>query len=220
MFDNIKAIIFDLDGTLADSVPAIKDAVNEVRASLGEPLLDEKGVLEGLNKGVQFLVDTTLVGKAHQNDDDYRARMLDLYVEAYSKTYTNTKKTYDGFDKVFEYLRSKNIKIAILSNKSDDFVAVLAGQLAKKGTFSATVGPTDTVTTKPNPALTRRALEKLGVDASECVMVGDSEIDILTAKNAGLRFIGAGWGYRGRKFLEEHGADAVADTPLDLISMI
>lgn len=220
MFDNIKAIIFDLDGTLADSVPAIKDAVNEVRAYLGEPLLDEKGVLEGLNKGVQFLVDTTLVGKNHKNDDDYRARMLNLYVEAYSKTYTNTKKTYDGFDKVFEYLKSKNIKIAILSNKSDDFVAVLAGQLAKKGTFSATVGPTDTVTTKPNPALTRRALEKLGVGASECVMVGDSEIDILTAKNAGLRFIGAGWGYRGRKFLEEHGANAVADTPLDLISMI
>ena len=220
MLENVKAVLFDLDGTLADSVPSIRLAVNEVRRSLGLSELDYAGVIQGINRGVAFLVETTIVDDAHKGDKDYLDRMIELYTNAYSKTYTNTKETYEGFDKVFDHLKSKNIKIGVLSNKSDEFVAVLAGQLAKKGTFSATVGPTDTVTTKPNPALTERALKKLGVTREECVMVGDSEIDMLTAKNAGLRFIGAGWGYRGRKFLEENGATLVADKPIDLISLI
>lgn len=220
MIKGKKALIFDLDGTLTDSIWAIRDAVNDVRAQLGKDGLDYDGVKAGINNGARQLVVVTVADEARRDDVEYIDRLTERYLEAYKKSYLHTTEPYDGMREAIEELKARGYRLAVLSNKPDAFVREIVEGMFGEGVFELLMGAHDSLV-KPDPELTREAVERLGgVKTEDCVFIGDSDVDIMTARNASMTSIGVAWGYRGREFLESFGADAVIDHPSELTAVL
>ncbi len=221
MITGKKALIFDLDGTVADTIWAIREAINQVRDELGHPQLSYDEVKAGVNNGARNLVKTTVVDDDHREDDAYIDHALDLYIAAYGRTYPMTDEPYEGMREAVAELKSRGYRIGMLSNKPDEFVRVLAENLFGKDTFEVARGPVSDIV-KPDPRLTREVLDLLdpALRAEDCIMIGDSDVDIMTGKYAGMTVIGVAWGYRGHEFLVENGADVVIDAPAELCEVI
>ncbi len=222
MKNNIKALIFDLDGTVADTIWAIRAAINEVRKELGLTALNYEEVRAGVNNGARILVKTTLIDDAHRNDDEYIDRALALYLAAYGRTYSMTDEPYEGMREALKELKARGYRIGMLSNKPDEFVRGLADNLFGKDIFEVARGPVSDIV-KPDPRLTLEVLAELDpeIKPEECAMIGDSDVDIMTGKNAGMTVVGCAWGYRGREYLEkfEPYADVIIDKPIELINI-
>lgn len=220
MIKGKKALIFDLDGTLTDSIWAIRDAVNDVRAQLGKDELSYDGVKAGINNGARQLVVVTVADEARRDDVEYIDRLTERYLEAYKKSYLHTTEPYDGMREAIEELKARGYRLAVLSNKPDAFVREIVEGMFGEGVFELLMGAHDSLV-KPDPELTREAVERLGgVKTEDCVFIGDSDVDIMTARNASMTSIGVAWGYRGREFLESFGADAVIDHPSELTAVL
>lgn len=220
MIKGKKALIFDLDGTLTDSIWAIRDAVNDVRAQLGKDELSYDGVKAGINNGARQLVVVTVADEARRDDVEYIDRLTERYLEAYKKSYLHTTEPYDGMREAIEELKARGYRLAVLSNKPDAFVREIVEGMFGEGVFELLMGAHDSLV-KPDPELTREAVERLGgVNTEDCVFIGDSDVDIMTARNASMTSIGVAWGYRGREFLESFVADAVIDHPSELTAVL
>lgn len=215
----IRAIIFDLDGTLANTIPAIREGLNLTMKLYGYPEHTDAEVLTFINNGARELVRRAMP-EALRSDEKTVSRVLADYDMLYATTYHHTNRTYDGIPKVVSALHARGLGIAVLSNKQDVFVKRLCAQLLPAGACDVAQGVVEGKPTKPDPYLSRLVAERLGVDTSECVMVGDSDVDVKTARAAGMAHIGVSWGYRDRAFLRENGAEAIADTPTQLLDMI
>ena len=222
MKNTVKALIFDLDGTVADTIWAIRAAVNQVRAELGLCDLNYDEVRAGLNNGARNLVKVTIVDEAHREDDAYIDHALSLYLAAYARTYTQTDEPYEGMREALAGLKARGYRLAMLSNKPDRFVRVLADKLFGDGVFEVARGPVSNIV-KPDPRLSLEVLAELdpALRPEDCAMIGDSDIDILTAKNAGMAVVGCAWGYRGREYLENftQKADIIIDKPIELLNI-
>ncbi len=220
MFKNKKAIIFDFDGTLADTLWAIRDASNITREKMGLPELTYEDVRAGINNGVRNLVKSTIVTPEKQNDDAFIDETVKIYNAAYTETYLSTDTPYDGIMDAVKELKSRGYRLAVLSNKTDNFVKDLVKSIFGTELFEVVKGPSSRIV-KPDPRLTLETLAELdpALTPDECVLIGDSDVDVATAKNAGLAVIGAAWGYRGRELLERIGADVVIDTPFDIVGL-
>ena len=220
MFKNKKAVIFDFDGTLADTLWAIRDASNIAREKMGLSPITYEDVRAGINNGVRNLVKASIVPEDKRNDDAYIDASVKIYNEAYSTTYLNTDVPYDGILDAVNELKARGYKLAVLSNKSDNFVKDLTKSIFGTELFSVAKGPSSRIV-KPNPELTLETLAELdpALTPEDCVLIGDSDVDIATAKNAGMPVIGAAWGYRGRALLEKKGADVVIDTPFEIVGL-
>ncbi len=221
MITGKKALIFDLDGTVADTIWAIREAINQVRDELGLPRLSYDEVKAGVNNGARNLVKTTVVDDAHREDDAYIDRALGLYIAAYGRTYPMTDEPYEGMREAVAELKSRGYRIGMLSNKPDEFVRVLAENLFGKDVFEVARGPVSDIV-KPDPRLTLEVLGLLDPSLSpeDCVMIGDSDVDVMTGRNAGMTVVGVAWGYRGREYLEDFGTDVVIDHPSELCRVI
>ena len=221
MSSNIKAVIFDLDGTLADTLWEIREGVNNTRAELGLPPASYDDVKNGLNVGVRHLVKTTVADPARADDEEYINDVQRRYVAAYGKVFHKTEKPYDGVYETVMALKNKGIKLAVLSNKPDQFVKVLSAKLLGDDTFCVLRGPVEGGARKPDPALTLEVLGCISKDIkpSECAFVGDSNVDIETAKNAGMYSVAVTWGYRDRAFLEKYIPDMIIDSPDELLKL-
>ncbi len=221
MFKNIKAVIFDLDGTLADTIWEIREGANAARAEVGLPPISYDDVKRGINAGVRHLVKASIIDPSRADDEAHIDDMQRRYVAAYGRVFDKTEKPYDGLTEVVAELRKRGFKLAVLSNKPDKFVRVLATKLFGEDTFVTAKGPADGGARKPDPALTLAVMREIGptLTPCECVFVGDSNVDIETAKNAGMYSVGVSWGYRGREFLEKYYPDEIIDTPEELLKL-
>ena len=220
MIKGKKALIFDLDGTLTDSIWSIREAVNDVRAQLGKDGLDYDGVKAGINNGARRLVVVTVADEDRRDDDEYVDRLTEMYLEAYKKSYLHTTEPYEGMREAIEELKARGYRLGVLSNKPDGFVREIVEGMFGEGVFELLKGAHDGLV-KPDPELTREAVRELGgVTAEECVFIGDSDVDVMTARNAGMTAVGVSWGYRGRAFLEECGCDAIVDHPSELTDVL
>ena len=216
----IKAVIFDLDGTLANTISALREVVNLTMKKYGYPTHTDADILRFINNGARELIRRAMPQEKRE-DEALVSQVLEDYGAAYQSVCLLTDRTYDGIPEVIRELREKNgLKIGVLSNKQDAMVRMLIGQLLPKGSCDWAQGVTPTLPTKPDPVLSRRVAEALGVLPEECVMVGDSDVDIRTATLAGMHHIGVSWGYRDEAFLREHGAARIAHSPCELIPMI
>lgn len=210
----MKAILFDFDGTIADTIPVLTEAVNRTLAEFGFP---GHGTVKGfINHGARELMRGALP-KELQKDEALLDRAFALYEQNYRKIYLHNDKPYAGIYQAMEAIRP-HAKIGILSNKPDEMTQGLAKQLFPNGQIDAAVGFEDGKPGKPDPYLARKIADRLGVRLSDCLLVGDSDVDVETAKNAGMEFVGAGWGFIGTKALYAAGADRVAATPGDLFA--
>ena len=220
MIKGKKALIFDLDGTLTDSIWSIREAVNDVRAQLGKDGLDYDGVKAGINNGARQLVVVTVADEDRRDDAEYVDRLTELYLTAYKKSYLHTTEPYEGMREAIEELKARGYRLGVLSNKPDGFVREIVEGMFGEGVFELLKGAHGGLV-KPDPELTREAVRELGgVTAEECVFIGDSDVDVMTARNVGMTAVGVSWGYRGRAFLEECGCDAIVDHPSELIGVL
>ena len=216
MKSDLKALLFDLDGTLADTIPAIAEAVNMTLSRMGYPARTEDEIRSFIGRGPKHLITKSLGVDAQSSTDELITQALKLYDEMYAETYMHTDKLYDGIYEALIEL-SKKYKIAVLSNKQDEYVKALVNQLLPDGICLIARGSLAGVPAKPEPTTAFGMISDLGVKAEECILIGDSEIDIMTAKNAGIGILSVSWGYSTKERLVSFGDIDIIDSPNELI---
>jgi phosphoglycolate phosphatase len=152
-------------------------------------------------------------------DETLCEEVFAYYHAAYARTYRNTRECYKGIPETIAALKRCGYRLAVLSNKQDEYTKGLIEQLLPRDTFEVVMGQTE-LPTKPSPVVPSLIAGQLGLAPSECAMIGDSDVDIQTAKNAGMAAIGCSWGYRGRAALEQAGADVVVDEAQELLQIL
>lgn len=214
----LRAIIFDFDGTLSDTIPGITEGINQTFRLYGFPSHTEKEVRTFINNGPRLLIRRALPAE-HQDDEALLDRVLADYNVVYEKICMQANRCYDGISELVDTLRERGFLIGVLSNKQDHLLRILCdGVLPKK--CDATLGTVPGKPTKPDPSMTQALTSALGVDPRDCILVGDSDVDIHTAKNADMAHIGVAWGYRDEAFLRENGAQSIAHTASELLAII
>ena len=191
-----KAVIFDLDGTLVNSLEDLADATNYALNSFGQPSRDVKEFPQMVGDGTRTLISRALRPNKQELVEDVLGKMR----EKYPQICLNKTRPYKGLQELVAELVKRKIKLAVLTN-----------EIIK--------GTTASVPVKPEPFEALQILKQLDVRPEETLFVGDSNIDVKTAKAAGIKAIGVSWGFRGRKELIEAGADAVIDEPSQLLSL-
>lgn len=207
-------VIFDMDGTILDTLEDLRDAVNVMmrREGLEEVTLDK--VRRSVGNGVQVLVEQVL-GREYPNFEDAYAFFRSYYAEH------NQNKTgpYAGILDLMEALRQRGVTMAVVSNKPHEAVLPLSRQFF--GDYmTLSMGEQAGIRRKPYPDMVWAVIEQLGRKKEECVYVGDSEVDVATAQNAGLDCIGVSWGFRDREVLEQLKPKAIIDRPLELLEYV
>lgn len=212
----IKALIFDLDGTLADTIPAIAEALNMTLEYLGFPTHSQEEVRIFIGQGPRHLVAEAIPKDVRINDPQMVDKALKIYNEMYAKTYLNTNSLYPGMEEAIIEL-SKYYKIAVLSNKQDEYVKNLVKQLLPEGICEIARGTIAGNPAKPDPSAALKIAEALGVSHYECMLIGDSDIDILTAENAEFEVLSVSWGYVSKAKLILKGAQEIVNSPKELL---
>lgn len=212
MMKKYDAVIFDMDGTLLDTLEDLKDAVNYSLRTLTMPerTLDE--IRRFVGNGAQLLLERAVP----QGTEEVRvASALALFREYYDLHCNDKTKAYEGVLRLLRELKAEGYALAIVSNKPDPAVKELAG-IYFEGIAGTAIGEQPGAEKKPAPDMLYAALRELKVPAERAVYVGDSEVDVLTAANAGIPCISVLWGFRDREFLRENGADCFVETPEEI----
>ena len=207
--------IFDLDGTICDTIPDITTGINAMRAHYGYSPLTDADVKRHINNGADLLTQRCLPDGFPK---ERYGEAKEIYLAAYSKCYKEKTYPYAGMREAIGTLRSAGMKTAVFSNKGDAHVRGLVNSLYPSS-FDFTLGD-GIYPVKPDPAGALAIARRFGCGAAGCVFVGDSHIDMQTAKNAGMYPIGVSWGYRPPELLKENGALAIAYSPKELVSLI
>ena len=206
-----KAIIFDLDGTLADTMGDLVLAMNEMLRQLGYPERTREELLRCINRGARHFVFGALPEGAFPSiDDEGVTEALRIYGDAYAAHPVVTTAEFPGMTEALRSLKADGWRLGVLSNKQDELVQTVVGTLVP-GIFDAVSGQRD-LPTKPDPAAALRMAAELGAAPADCVFCGDSDIDMKTAQNAGMYPLGVAWGYRSPELLRASGAAAIVET--------
>ena len=212
----VKAIVFDMDGTLLDT---LQDLTNAVNVALGRYELPEKTVAEVckvVGNGARNLMKGVVPeGEKHP---DFEAIFED-YKTYYAAHCEEETKPYEGIWELLQELKKRNYKMAVVSNKPDGAVKILAEKYFP-GCFQVAIGDMEGYNRKPAPDLVYKALEELGACKEEAIYVGDSDVDLMTAMNAELPCVSVTWGFRDREFLMFHGARVFIDKPMELVEVL
>ena len=215
----IKAVIFDFDGTLADTLESIKHGINITMDKFGYPHSTRDDVQAHINHGARNLIKLSLPLEL-QSDDAKIDEAYAVYNEMYKGVYLEVEELYEGVGEVISALCEKGIKMSVLSNKQDLMVNGLCNKLLPREAFVEYRGQRVGAPTKPDPTVPLEICALMGVDPSECALIGDSDVDMVTAKNAGFTAIGVSWGYRPKELLLENGADFIAESTVDIVDFI
>ena len=203
-----KLVIFDLDGTLLDTLEDLWGSVNFALNEFGFPLRTMDEVRSFIGNGVVKLMQrSTPEGTDEKTDKE----CLDCFRQHYLSHMRDNTAPYEGVIELIEKLRGHGIKTAVVSNKLHSAVVGLCDEYFPK-IIDEAIGVSVESERKPSPINVHKAMEKLKSDADECIYVGDSEVDVQTAKNAGVKCIGVTWGFRDEKCLENAGADYICST--------
>ena len=207
-----KGAIFDLDGTLANTLEDLRTAVGVGLKKLGltVPSLDE--FVMNVGAGTDNMIMRSL--KEHYTKENL-SFVKECYLEHYNEHFLDKTVAYDGLVNLIEDLNNNGFKLAVVSNKIDFMTEKLVEKLFGNN-FSVIFGQKEGYPTKPNPALTLLALQQLGIKKEECAFVGDSDIDMKTANNAGLYAVGVSWGFRKKEALIKNGAKIIANNAQEL----
>ena len=215
--EKIKAVVFDLDGTLLDTLDDLAASTNAALEQNGLPVRTTQEVRSFVGNGIGNLIARAMPeqGKDHPQ---YQA-VLDAFVAHYAEHSRDCTRPYDGIMDMLDALDQKGVKLAIVSNKVDFAVKELSALYFGQRMLAA-IGDHPSRARKPAPDSVFTALQIMGVSVEEAVYVGDSDVDVFTAHNAGLPCCAVTWGFRSEESLAEAGADYVAHTPKELLEQI
>ena len=216
MADMKKLVIFDLDGTLTNTVPDIEDNVNKTMRKFGYPEITADEARRFVGNGAKILIERSLKGVMPANFDEIVAFYNDSY------NFCGSPKTcvYDGMSELLKELKADGYLLAVVSNKPQDGTTEVIRKFFGDGLFDYVYGQREGVKTKPSKEPVEIVLKALSVEKRDAVYVGDSEVDVATARNAGLPMIGVSWGFRGREGLAEAGAEVIVDTAGELLEKL
>ena len=212
----IKTVIFDLDGTLLNTLDDLKDSVNATLSAYGFPERSLDEVRKFVGNGVARLMELAV---PWQLENEQAKEVLEFFKMHYAKNCNHKTRPYDGILTLLEQLKNQGYQLAIVSNKFDAAVKDL-NQLYFSKFIDVAVGQREGVRRKPFPDTVNIALEEVGCNAKEVLYIGDSEVDVETAKNAGLRLLAVDWGFRTRDELVRSGAQYIAEKPEDIIDYL
>lgn len=212
----IKSIIFDLDGTLVDTLEDIDSVLNEALTRYSLPQVTIEQTRQYVGNGARKLVELAL-GK---NCVKYFDVVYAYYAKRFSEIGNDKTKLYEGEDETLIYLKNKGIKFSVVTNKPQRAADNVYAKFLSKYGFCKVLGQTEYYDLKPNPASTLAVLDEMKMKKEECLFVGDGETDVLTARNAGIKCVSALWGFRSREQLERVGATCFAKEFKDLVGYI
>lgn len=204
--------IFDLDGTLLDTLEDLADSTNYVMRSFGYPERTLAEVRSFVGNGIRKLLERSAPEGTSEEEID---RIFEQFKEYYGVHCADKTKPYDGIMNLLHRLQEQRIKLAVVSNKADYAVKALCEQYFP-GIFDEAVGERVGIARKPAPDTVNEVLMNLQIEKAQAVYIGDSEVDVQTARNAEMDCIAVDWGFRNAEVLKEAGAETIVSTPENL----
>ena len=208
----IKTVIFDLDGTLLNTLLDLKESTNYALRQFGYPERTLEEIRYFVGNGVRKLIERAVPENCENVEE-----CLDVFKKHYEKNMYNNTVSYNYIETMLKTLKSEGIKLGVVSNKFD----LAVKELCKKyydGLVDIAIGQGGDVLPKPSPFGVYKAMKELEADKASTIYVGDSEVDVQTAQNANIPCIGVTWGFRGRAYLD--GADYIIDDPCEIINIV
>lgn len=215
----MKACIFDLDGTLTDTLESLTYSVNLTLKEMGLTEISADQCRQFVGNGARFLMKQALMASG-DTDASRLDEGMDVYGRIFQENCTYHVTPYDGVVWMLEDMKSRGIRLAVLSNKPHQQTQDVVGEIFGDEVFDCVQGQCEGMPRKPDPAGVYHLLEKMQVSKEECLYVGDSEVDIATGHAAGVKSIGVEWGFRSRQTLLEAGAEYVINAPEQLLNFV
>ncbi len=212
----IKAVLFDLDGTLVDSIPDLSEAVNNAITKFGFKKRERSEFNMFVGDG---FVKMILRAVNHKADEETLEKLKKEFEDYYNVHYCDKTVAYDGIAELVSALREKGIKTAVITNKNDDISKIIVNKYFGD-VFDVICGKADDIPAKPDPTGTLRTMQKLCVKPDECIFIGDSGVDVLTGSRSGAVAVGETWGYRDETELKQNGARFIIHSPMELLKLI
>lgn len=213
-----KLVVFDLDGTLVDSIFDLGNAVNFALEKFNLPLHPMSDYYTFVGNGMEDLVRRSM-GEEGGNDELY-LKVRKAFDEHYNAHSNDNTVPYKGISELLKALREKNIKTAVLTNKAHIYVNDILKKAFPNHSFDLYFGQKEGVARKPNPQSFQLLLEELSVEKEDCLYIGDSEVDVKTAKNAGVDLVAVNWGYRNEETIRNAGAEVIVSTPEEILNYV
>ena len=217
-----KACIFDLDGTLANTLNSISYFANAALEKCGYHTIEVQEYRYLVGNGADLLMHRMLdmaCGKGCYTEDDIK-KLREIYDNFYESDPTYIVTNYSGMHETISALKRQGMKMAVLSNKPHNCTAAIVGALFESGTFDACYGQRPQVARKPSPEGALLIAEELGAEPRECLYIGDTNTDMKTGNAAGMDTVGVLWGFRGRRELEENNAKYIVETPKEIEKIV
>ena len=215
MKNGYKGVIFDMDGTILNTIEDLLNATNFALLKNGFPTHTVEEEYYFVGNGLRKTVERALPADVSPETADAVYEDMVAYYSVHSEDHT---RPYDGIVDVIQKLREKGLKTAVVSNKAD-FAAKALVEKFFPDCFDEVMGETEGFALKPDRAMVDEVLRRMGIQHDEAVYVGDSNVDLMTAKNSGLDCISVSWGFRQKHVLKELGAQTIIDTPEELLKI-
>lgn len=215
---NIKACIFDLDGTLADTVEDIADNCNIILKANNYPERKLEEYTKFIGNGSIRLLEQALPDNVKEDRAEV-TRLLEQFDELYSKNILNKTRLYSNIQEMLDIMEKNNIKMAVLSNKPHKLTVPIIKELVRNK-MEIIMGHKEEFARKPDPTSLNWIMDQIGVTPEETVYIGDTNVDIEVSRNAGTMSIGVSWGFWGEEALKKCNPDYIAETPLDICKFI
>lgn len=209
------SIIFDLDGTLLDTLAGLAETCNTVLTNYGFPVHREENYKHFIGDGLRVLMERIVPEPAKENHIE---ECCTLFTELYGQSWKRNCCPYEGILDMLSALNVESIDLAVLSNKPHAFTKKFVEEFFPQGIFSLVYGQRDGFPKKPDPTVALEIVEKLGGKPKTTLFVGDTGVDIQTGKAAGMLTAGVSWGFRDRQELSDNKADIIVDSPLELVN--
>ena len=213
----IKAVLFDLDGTLVNSLTDLANAFNYALRSFGFPQHETEEYKLFVGDGIPKAIERALPEKNRGNETINK--VMAVFFEHYKVHFADNTASYEGMPELIKQLKDQGIKLAVVTNKAQ----FMADKVVKKiygDAFDIIFGKREDVPAKPDPTAALMVMDELGVKPFECIFLGDSKNDVLTGFNSGAYAVGELWGYRGEKELRENKAQFIINKPSELLDII
>ena len=212
-----RLVIFDLDGTLVDSIGDLAEAAEYALKENGYPSNPKDNYRYYVGNGTMKLIERAL---PEGTDEAEICRIHKVFSERYREHCLDLTKPYDGIQSMLHKLKAAGIMIAVASNKPDEFAKTIVAELFGEGYFDSVHGKREGVPAKPAPDIVFSIMKELDVQAGDTIIAGDSDVDVATAHNAGTECIGCVWGFRGYDELKRAGAEYIAYKAEDISDII
>lgn len=215
---NPKAVIFDLDGTLLNTLDDLADAANRALIEYGFPTHEVDKYRHFIGSGVWELMQRTLPPESRQEETIQGC--VDRMRAIYKENWAMKTRPYPGIPELLAGLEQRGLMVSVLTNKPQDFTQLMIDHFFPEVGFHTVFGARPGVPLKPEPDGAQSLFKAMDIEPWQAVMLGDSSVDMQAAVASGMIPVGAGWGFRGRQELLVHGAVLVIDNPLDLLNEI